>query len=441
MMLPRTHPFLLALTLLTVCTMVKAQGPELAGKPPDPEALFNRAAARHKQELADLRMTRGLSVPRLNEVSAKSLAALLSSKPGIAGAYFPKTAVLFYSHEEGALNIWLLDANGIKAHSRTILSQEQLSQVVSRMRDSLRVDSLQAARAPRKRNNTAPKPAPEPKPPIQDAFNEATTTLIPPSIATALRSIDHLIVVPVLGVGTVPFPVLQPFGPNSSLIDTMSISLAPSLFDIGHEVNTWKHNFSSPLIVGNPLVAPDPEWVIPSLPGAELEAIEVAKALNAKPLLGRYATRQEVLKRMARSDLLYFAAHGVASAEDPLSGSLLLSGSTLAQGKINASEVQQTRLPDAELVVLSACQTGLGRVHDAGVIGLARAFQIAGAKRVMMTLWSVNDQATNELMQAFIKNVRSDIPSEALRKAMLETRKKRPNPAEWASFVLFGTPR
>jgi CHAT domain-containing protein len=82
--------------------------------------------------------------------------------------------------------------------------------------------------------------------------------------------------------------------------------------------------------------------------------------------------------------------------------------------------VQQARLTDTQIAILSAYQTGLGKVHDAGIIGLARAFQIAGVPRVLMSLWSVDDAATNELMQAFVKHLENDIPAEALRKAMLD---------------------
>ena len=173
-----------------------------------------------------------------------------------------------------------------------------------------------------------------------------------------------------------------------------------------------------------------------------MEAREVARALHTKPLLGKEATKEIVPQRALRADILYFAMHGVASSDDPLTGGfLLLSAPTVEQGKWTAGEVQKMELERTRMVVLSACQTGLGKVHDAGIIGLARAFQIAGAPRVLMSLWSVNDGATNELMQAFMRNVQSDIPAEALRKAMIETKKKRPHPSEWASFVLFGTPR
>ncbi|HEY0385468.1 MAG TPA: CHAT domain-containing protein, partial [Pyrinomonadaceae bacterium] len=124
----------------------------------------------------------------------------------------------------------------------------------------------------------------------------------------------------------------------------------------------------------------------------------------------------------------------------PLDGGFLVfSGAGGKESLWTAREIQQTRLR-ARLAVLSACQTGLGQAHDAGVIGLARAFQLAGVPRVVMSLWSVYDDATAELMQAFARRLRTHAPAEALRQAMLEVRKRRPNPAEWAAFVIFGTP-
>jgi CHAT domain-containing protein len=159
------------------------------------------------------------------------------------------------------------------------------------------------------------------------------------------------------------------------------------------------------------------------------------------PLIGKEATKTEIVSRAAKSSLLYFATHGVASSQDPLLGGfLMLSAQKLEPGWWTAQEIQNTRLT-AEIAILSACQTGLGKIHDAGMIGLARAFQIAGVPRVVMSLWNVNDRVTNILMQAFVRNLEHSIPAEALRQAMLEVRKDYPKPSEWASFLLFGTPR
>jgi CHAT domain-containing protein len=405
-------------------------------------ALFDRAAAKHKRELQDLWLSRALPRVQLANTSSRSLAAALAQRGTYEAAYLAGTSVLFYSYDQDALSIWLLDEHGIQAYEQKRLSREQIAAAIKALRDSLEVDSLQALRTPHKRRVSLEVARTSTKLPINQAVTAATNILLPPSMADALASVQHLIVVPVLGIGTVPFAILRPFGPNAFLIDKMSISVAPSLFDIGQAYSSWNSHFSFPLVVGNPFVPPGDEWVIPDLPGAEVEAAAVATALHTKALVGKEATKQVIPERALQSDILYLATHGVASSDDPLSGGfLLLSAPNVEQGKWTAREVQQMRLDGARIVVLSACQTGLGKVHDAGIIGLARAFQIAGSPRVVMSLWSVNDDATNELMQTFMSNLRIDIPAEALRKAMIKTRANRPHPSDWASFVLFGTPR
>ena len=118
----------------------------------------------------------------------------------------------------------------------------------------------------------------------------------------------------------------------------------------------------------------------------------------------------------------------------------MLAGPSPDEAFLTAGEVQQMRL-QASLVVLSACQSGLGFAHDGGVIGLARAFQKAGVPRVVMSLWSVSDEATLYLMDRFQLTAMNNPPAEALRLAMLDARQKYPDPALWAPFTLFGTPR
>jgi hypothetical protein len=407
-------------------------------------ARFDRAAAKHKEELRSLWQTRAAPEVRLPDVTLKSLSAVLAKRSAASGVgYLARTNILFYSYDEGALSTWLVDESGVRAYDRRVLPQEQIGTVITNLRNSLGVESLQRARTPRK-SNKPPAAGGSSKPAVSvtQAVSATTEILLPNSIAKSLGEVEHLVVVPILGIGTVPFAVLKPFGPEWFLIDKMSISIAPSLFDVGHAISQWDPEFSSPLVVGNPFIPSTPEWVIPDLPGAVAEAEAVAAAVNAKALLKKEATREAVGKALSQSDFLYFASHGIANADDPLSGGfLLLSADSVEAGELTAREVQSTTLFNARLVVLSACQTGLGKVHDAGIIGLARAFQIAGAERVVMSLWSVNDQATAELMQEFIKDMKNDIPSEALRKAMIEIKKKRPNPSEWAPFVVFGTPR
>jgi CHAT domain-containing protein len=144
--------------------------------------------------------------------------------------------------------------------------------------------------------------------------------------------------------------------------------------------------------------------------------------------------------------LLHLATHSVLNTRHPE-----LSGVALSmvdrQGKPQAgflplSEVSRLKL-GADLVVLSACETGLGKeVRGEGLVGLSRAFLFAGSPRVVASLWQVPDQATAELMKHFYtamytKHMR---PAEALHTAQLEIRSQRrwARPYYWAGFVLQG---
>ena len=97
----------------------------------------------------------------------------------------------------------------------------------------------------------------------------------------------------------------------------------------------------------------------------------------------------------------------------------------------------------ADLVTLSACQTGLGRVSGEGVIGLTRAFLIAGARSVLVSLWSVSDEATRQLMVAFYGYyIRDRLPKAvALARAMHDLRNvpEFRSPRYWAPFIIVGS--
>lgn len=111
----------------------------------------------------------------------------------------------------------------------------------------------------------------------------------------------------------------------------------------------------------------------------------------------------------------------------------------MEDGILTAYEISAMSLPNTELVVLSACQTGLGDVVGSeGVYGLQRAFKIAGAQYLIMSLWKVPDAATKELMTTFYRNwldKKINIPT-AFRDAQLEMKKRNKDPEMWAGFVL-----
>lgn len=144
--------------------------------------------------------------------------------------------------------------------------------------------------------------------------------------------------------------------------------------------------------------------------------------------------------------VVHFATHGLLNSEHPeLSGvilSLFDEGGRRQDGFLELHEIYNLNLP-AELVVLSACQTALGKdVRGEGLVGLTRGFMYAGARRVVASLWKVDDSATAELMGQFYREMlgKGLRPAEALRAAQLHMWQQRRwrSPYFWAAFVLQG---
>ena len=143
---------------------------------------------------------------------------------------------------------------------------------------------------------------------------------------------------------------------------------------------------------------------------------------------------------------VHFATHGYLDSERPGFSALVLSmvdeHGAPQDGFLRANEIYNLNLP-AELVVLSACQTGLGRdVRGEGLVGLTRGFMYAGAARVVVSLWSVSDRATSELMARFYEKMLrgGQRPAAALRAAQVEMwrQKSWQAPDYWAAFTLQG---
>lgn len=167
-------------------------------------------------------------------------------------------------------------------------------------------------------------------------------------------------------------------------------------------------------------------------------------------VFGFDANRELALNPMlARFQILHFATHHVAGEHPDFTGlvlSLFDENGRPRQGFVTAPEIYNLNLP-AELVVLSACGTGLGKdVRGEGPVGLTRAFLHAGARRVVVSLWSVKDETTAELMRRFYREMLEGKlhPAAALRAAqisMYEERRWRSSYRSWGAFVLQGEPR
>ncbi len=149
---------------------------------------------------------------------------------------------------------------------------------------------------------------------------------------------------------------------------------------------------------------------------------------------------------LAQYRMVHFATHGCVKKDQPQLSSVVLSlfdkNGAEADGFLRLHDIFNLNLP-AELVVLSACETGLGKdVQGEGLIGLTRGFMYAGAKRVAVSLWSVNDTATAALMKKYYQQMleKGVNPVAALRAAQLEMWKTQAwkAPYYWAAFVVQG---
>jgi CHAT domain-containing protein/tetratricopeptide (TPR) repeat protein len=269
----------------------------------------------------------------------------------------------------------------------------------------------------------------------------------------------HVIFIPQSFLFLVPFPALQDAN-GKYLIEKHTILSAPSIqvLDLTQKRTTGIfYGGSNALIVGNPTMpslathSGEPEQKLPSLPGAEQEAIAIAHLLKTQAIIGDRATKRAILQKMPSSRIIHLATHGlldelrglnsaIALAPDPPSSPPYQGGRGKVNGFLTAEEILDTKIKlNAELVVLSACDTGRGKITGDGIVGLSRSLISAGVKSVVVSLWSVPDAPTAFLMTEFYRQMQQQ-PDKArsLRKAMLTTMKQHPNPKDWAAFTLIG---
>jgi CHAT domain-containing protein/Tfp pilus assembly protein PilF len=201
------------------------------------------------------------------------------------------------------------------------------------------------------------------------------------------------------------------------------------------------------------------------LPGTEEELRAIEKLLKGHSwkttLYLRGAATESNLKAVKSPSILHLASHGFFSSdivslnaeakkEFLFHSGIVLSGANKSistgstafhnDGIVTAFEVMNLDLSNTQLVVLSACETGLGKIENGeGVFGLQRSFMQAGARNVLISLWKVDDQATRDLMIKFYKHLAfGDSMHDSLRKAQSEQAKILSNPSLWGGFVLVG---
>jgi CHAT domain-containing protein/Tfp pilus assembly protein PilF len=381
------------------------------------------------------------------------------------------TALLEYFQGEEISYLFVVTRQGLATH--VLPPKRELAALVDRVRSSVNQDSrIQSRRF------------------ASDAYEGYRTLLLP--AAQELRGKSHLMVAPDGALYSLSFevlltaPVPDAGGPQRNLpylIRERSVSYVPSANVLARLMPADTERQDGKLFVGfgDPSENPSPEGIAPGrrspqdcassgseasqsldqratgsggrlrqLPAAREEVCRIAPlfpADQAVVFIGTDATEENVknssLVTWARN--LHFATHGLLDEAHPeRSGLKLAHASAADDGLLQVREIFNLKL-HADLVVLSACESGLGKeVSGEGVIGMTRAFLYAGARSIVVSLWRVDDRSTSDLMLSFYRNLQEtgDV-SLALQHAKLDLIDHSGyfHPYFWAPFILVGLPR
>jgi len=259
----------------------------------------------------------------------------------------------------------------------------------------------------------------------------------------------HVIFIPQASLFQVPFPALQDAN-GTYLIQKHTILTAPSIQVLAltrqqrQKLASQASHSGNALVLGNPtmpsvsLSPGEPKQQLSPLPGAEAEARAIAPLLKTQAITGAQGTKAAIVPKMRQASIIHLATHGLLDDVRGLGSAIALAPSGEDDGLLTAEEIFDMKL-QANLVVLSACNTGEGRITGDGVIGLSRALISAGVPSVIVSLWAVPDAPTSELMRSFYQNLQNNPDkAQALRQAMLTTMKTHPQPRNWAAFTLIG---
>ncbi|MEO1145380.1 MAG: CHAT domain-containing tetratricopeptide repeat protein [Cyanobacteria bacterium J06638_22] len=268
---------------------------------------------------------------------------------------------------------------------------------------------------------------------------------------------ERIIFIPHQSLYLVPFPALMDAN-GDYLIEHHTMLTAPSIqvLDLIRQPSSTTADALTAddlLLVGNPIMpriwnpSTGQSEQLSSLPGTEQEAAAIQSLLGATPLLWEAASEATVKAQMPTAQVIHLATHGLLDYGDPqetgvldFPGAIALAPGDGEDGLLTSAEILQMDLR-AELVVLSACDTGRGRITGDGVVGLSRAFMQAGVPSLIVSLWKVPDEATAFLMTEFYENWQTTPDrAQALRQAMLTTMEQEEyaDPLNWAGFTLIG---
>ena len=360
--------------------------------------------------------TRGIAIQVKRDLQreAPELASLVTVNPipiSEIQSLIPKgEALVEYYYSGKDIYVFVLSASGLQSEK---ISSEGLFNEVAAFRKSLETPgSQQTKKLGLKLYQRLFKP-------LEAALNERNLIVVP-------HGVLHYIPMNALHNG------------KDYMIDHFNIRLMPSASAMKYLREQRNDKKGGVLAFGNPDLG-DPAN---DLAFAQKEALEVTKTwANSKVFLRKEATEDALRRYCGNYNYIHFATHGEFSPDSPLQSAILLAPDANSNGLLTVDKLYSMQL-GANLVTLSACETGLSKVANGDdLVGLTRGFLYAGSSSIVASLWQVDDLATSYLMIRFYKHLQKKDKRDALRKAQLETRKKYPHPYFWASFQLTGSGR
>ena len=399
----------------------------------------------------------------------------------LSGVRAVKGAALSYLHTADTLFTWFVAPDGrVELLTPVALSASELNRLVRSARRSFGADESRSAELNPDELTFEPDSTSLRSTPADD-LKRLAGLLLPPDFDNRVPAGTPIVIVPHGSIALIPFAALETRGggnarrsgrdsvvPSTTKTVTNTntnelglrnpLRYAPSFAALratGKEARPSNRLLAQALIVGNPTMPfvysgrSNTRAKLRTLPGAEAESRTVARMLGAQVLTGQAATESVVRGRMASATLIHFATHGLGfgSHTSARRSYVAFAPDTAQDGLLTLGELMDDHALAlrADLVVLSACQTGLGDLKKAeDSIGLQRAFLAKGARSVLVSLWNVDDKATRLLMEKFYTYwldpnvVRTK--AQALQMAQ-EAVRRTPgyaNPKYWAAFQLVG---
>jgi len=269
--------------------------------------------------------------------------------------------------------------------------------------------------------------------PLEDQSKELFNWLLAP-VSSDLEGVKTLGIIPHGPLHYLSFATLA--DDTSYLIDRYALFYLPSASVLNYTLSKRiAEKKLSVLAIGNPDLG-DPVF---ELPFAEHEVDSIRWNFPSITTMTKdKATESWVVKNVEKFGIIHMASHGEFNPVNPLFSSIKLSRGEDADGDLAAAEIFGLKI-NADVVVLSACQTGLGKVTDGDdVIGLNRAFFYAGTHTIVSSLWRVSDIATAVLIKQFYRRYVSLNKADSLRAAILHVKQRYPHPSYWGAFTLVG---